>query len=86
MPESSIETELESLHGRWSELSNEERVDEFRAMPADEAQEFFYELSAADQSELLLGLGHNERRLWVRILAPDDAIERGQNRDDEGRA
>lgn len=75
MPETHVEENLDSLRDRWRELSTEQRIDGFRALPTEEAQEFFSELNAIDQADLLLRMSHNERKLWVRVLAPDDAAD-----------
>lgn len=67
--------DFEKLHENWGELSLDERVTEFQALPPGEAQEFFRELSAREESEILLSLPERERTLWIRVLAPDDAAD-----------
>lgn len=59
----------------WSSLSHEERVERFRSVPRDQAEDLFLALSSVDQAELLLELRPAERRSWVRLLAPDDAAD-----------
>jgi magnesium transporter len=56
-------------------LSDEERVERFRALPAEEADEFFLSLAPVEQASLILALPHGERRLWFRLLPPDDAAD-----------
>lgn len=59
----------------WSALSADERVDAFRLLLPDEADDFFQSLPAADQGEILMALPPGERRLWLRLLAPDDTVD-----------
>ena len=46
-----------------------------RRLPRKEADTFFLELSSRDELELLLALPLRERRIWLRLLAPDDAAD-----------
>ena len=59
----------------WSELSEPERVEAFNELPRDRAGEFFLQLSSEDQARLLLALPERERRIWLRLLPPDDAAD-----------
>lgn len=72
------------LQDAWRLLDTAERVDGFRLLSPADAHEFFLALAAADQMDLILGLPSNERRLWMRLLAPDDAADVIQAAD-EGR-
>ena len=56
-------------------LSSEERVEGFEYLSRDDADDFFLQLSARDRTQLLLALPIGERRLWMRLLAPDDAAD-----------
>jgi magnesium transporter len=56
-------------------LEPEERLSAFRRLPREEADEFFLSLSAREQAELILMLPERERRIWMRLLAPDDAAD-----------
>jgi magnesium transporter len=78
-------TELDSkeLKEAWELLSPEERLDGFRLLDPAEAEEFFLDLSARDQCELLRALSPSERRLWLRLLPPDDAADVVQEAEDE---
>jgi magnesium transporter len=40
-----------------------------------QADDFFLQLSARDRAQLVLALPSGERRLWLRLLAPDDAAD-----------
>src|SRR5690606_4245066 len=44
-------------------------------LPRDDAEEFFIELDAHDQSTLLAAIPPYARRFWFRVLAPDDAAD-----------
>jgi len=44
------------LKEAWGLLSPDERLAGFRLLPEEEAEEFFFDMSATDQCELLLGL------------------------------
>jgi magnesium transporter len=63
------------LYDAWPVLSMDERVEGFEFLPRDAADDFFVQLSARDKAELLLALPMGERRLWMRLLAPDDAAD-----------
>src|SRR4030095_2437198 len=63
------------LYEAWPVLSLEERVEGFEFLKRDDADDFFLQLSARDRAELLLALPPGERRLWMRLLAPDDAAD-----------
>jgi magnesium transporter len=91
VPNDSPMLELESsaalsLWEEWPVLSDEERVERFRALPADEADEFFLSLAPVEQASLILALPHGERRLWFRLLPPDDAADLIQEAPFEERA
>ena len=80
VPNDSPMLELESsaalsLWEEWPVLSDEERVERFRALPPDEADEFFLSLAPVEQATLILALSPGERRLWFRLLPPDDAAD-----------
>jgi magnesium transporter len=59
----------------WSIASRGECAEGFRLLPRGEAEELFFTLSSRDQAELLLELPADERRSWMRLLAPDDAAD-----------
>ena len=58
-------SELQEL---WSSLVPEARLEAFKALSRAEAEDFFWDLSAPDQVELLLALPAVERRGWMRLL------------------
>ena len=63
------------LYDVWPVLSREERVEGFELLRRDDAEAFFLQLSARDRAQLILALPPGERRLWMRLLAPDDAAD-----------
>jgi len=59
-------------------MSTAERAARFAELPPDRAQSLYRSLSAGDQVDLLLGLSPEQRRFWMRTLAPDDAADCAQ--------
>ncbi|MEB2362810.1 MAG: magnesium transporter [Bryobacterales bacterium] len=68
-------TPSEELAAIWDTLDREERLRAFRRLHQEQAYDFFLSLSSRDQAELLLPLSEGERRLWIRLLPPDDAVD-----------
>jgi magnesium transporter len=60
---------------QWRTLSAAARVQSFQRLPREVADDFFLALTAREQAELLLALPEGERRLWMRLLPPDDAAD-----------
>jgi magnesium transporter len=69
----------------WGSLTPEEQVVAFQKLSYSEAGDFFVTLSARDQATLLLALPASERRLWMRLLPPDDATDLIQEAPEEER-
>ncbi|KYF55810.1 Mg2+ transporter MgtE, partial [Sorangium cellulosum] len=63
------------LSASWSTMEGDERVQAYRRLRREEAEDFFQGLSSADQAALLAALTKGERRLWLRLLAPDDVAD-----------
>ena len=59
----------------WPLLAHGDRIQAFLLLPRDEAEDFFFGLSARDQADVVLGVPSRERRSWVRSLPPDDAAD-----------
>jgi len=59
----------------WTELNEQQRLDAFMRLPRELADDFFLELGTRDQYELLGVLAPGERRIWLRLLPPDDAAD-----------
>lgn len=66
---------LSEIYEAWPVLSTDERVEAFEILPRDDAEELFLQLSPRDQAQIILALPPRERRLWVRLLAPDEAVD-----------
>ena len=81
-----ITNELQTSLDAWNTLAEEERVTTFQQLPYAEKDDFFLALSARDQAELILSLPPGERRIWVRLLPPDDATDLIQEAPEEERA
>jgi magnesium transporter len=65
----------DELLDQWPHLRKSERVAQFRALPREQMDNFFLALDAKSQSDLVLGLPEGERRMVVRLLAPDHAAD-----------
>lgn len=76
---------LSELRDAWPALGPDERVDGFRLLDPESAEGFFVNLSAHGQASVLEGLPERERRMWLRLLAPDDAADVLQEVPDEAR-
>jgi magnesium transporter len=59
----------------WSILSLDERVQGFRVLPRDEAENLLFSLTDVDLTTLVLALKPGDRRHWVRLLPPDDVAD-----------
>jgi len=69
----------------WGALTPEAQVIAFQKLSYSEADHFFLALSARDQAILILALPATERRLWMRLLPPDDATDLIQETPEEER-
>ena len=65
----------QELRDAWPALSREERVESFKLVPHTTADDFFMSLSSAEQLELVLAMAPSDRRTWMKLLAPDDAVD-----------
>jgi magnesium transporter len=63
------------LYDAWPVLSMDERVEGFEFLQREDADDFFLQLTARDRAQLVSALPLGERRLWMRLLAPDDAAD-----------
>lgn len=75
----------DELREAWWLLPLDERLEGFRLLDADQANDFFFDLDPRDQAELLLTLPNAERRFWIRSLEPDDAVDLIQELEDDDR-
>ena len=72
---STIAEATEELWELWPALTHAERLRRFRELHTGEKADFFLELSAHDQCDLLQRLPQDQRHVWIRLLAPDDAAD-----------
>ena len=68
-------TTVDDLRDVWPLLTPEERVDHFAHLSREEADDFFLSISPRAQAQILRGCPPGERRLWLRLLAPDDVAD-----------
>jgi magnesium transporter len=68
-------TVADTLLDQWPHLRGSQRLQAFRRLPRENTDDFFLELDAHAQAELVLALPEGERRLYVRLLPPDDAAD-----------
>ncbi len=66
---------LAELYEAWPVLSKQERVEGFKLLQPDNAEDFFLHLSVRDKAQLTLALLPGERKLWMRLLAAEEAVE-----------
>jgi magnesium transporter len=74
------------LHDAWPALAADERVEGFRMLRREDQDDFFLSLSPLGQAQILLGLSEVQRKIWMRVLAPDDAADVLQELKPDGRA
>jgi magnesium transporter len=68
-------TEADELLDEWTHFRKPERVGRFRGLPLEQMDNFFLALDSKSQSELVFALPEGERRLYIRLLTPDDAAD-----------
>ena len=51
------------------------KLDEFNALDPSEQQPLFLHMKAPQQIELLMAMPPAERKIWMRVLDPDDAVD-----------
>lgn len=66
---------MNELLEAWPMLGKQERMQHFQRLPREHADDFFLGLDPRDQYELLCSVPEGERRIWMRLLAPDDAAD-----------
>jgi len=68
-------TPTDDLLDQWPHLRKSERAKAFLSLSHEYMDDFFLALDARAQAELVLALPEGERRMLVRLLAPDDAAD-----------
>ena len=69
------QTPADTLLDQWPHVRKSERLQAFERLPHEYMDDFFLSLEPKAQSELVLALPSGKRRLFVRLLAPDDAAD-----------
>ena len=75
----------DDLRETWRFLAPEDRLEAFLDLPRPEAEDFFLDLSARDQYEMLFSIAAEQRRSWMRLLPPDDAADLVQEAEEDER-
>jgi magnesium transporter len=70
-----IALHAQELLATWDDLDDAARLEAFARLPRDQADDFFLALNSRDQLGLLRTMPGGECRIWVRLLAPDDAAD-----------
>lgn len=66
---------IEKLQESWASFTSDQRHDAFYGLAREDAEELFLLLGPADQFELIHELQNNQKRSWIRLLAPDDTAD-----------
>lgn len=68
-------TPADELLDQWPHLRRSQRLQAFQKLPREYTDDFFLGLDGQAQTELVLALPEAQRRLFVRLLPPDDAAD-----------
>lgn len=74
MPESPSLSHAE-LQDAWALLSDSDRMEGFSLLSRGDAEEIFESLDASQQATLIANMPAGERKLWLRVLPPDDVAD-----------
>jgi magnesium transporter len=66
---------VSELRDCWAVLSPDEQREGFELLERIEQDDFFLGLDAPVQAGVLMAMPAGERKLWLRLLAPDDAAD-----------
>lgn len=66
---------LQLLQQEWAGLNHEERIEKFKSLDRETAEDLFLSFSASDQAEVICDLPHGQRRSWLRMLPLDDTAD-----------
>jgi len=66
---------VDDLQETWRILAPEDRLEAFFELPRADAEDFFLDLSARDEHQLISLMPAPQRRSWLRLLPPDDAAD-----------
>ncbi|HEX8892831.1 MAG TPA: magnesium transporter, partial [Terriglobales bacterium] len=70
-----VQSPADELLDQWPHLRKSERLKAFQSLPHEYMDNFFLGLDAHAESKLVLALPEGERRMFVRLLAPDQAAD-----------
>lgn len=70
-----VQNPADDLLERWPTLRQKERLPAFQKLPHEFMDDFFLALDSRAQASLLLAIPEGERRIFMRLLAPDDAAD-----------
>lgn len=70
---------------QWPTLAPDERRNLFLNLQREDEDELFLRLGSRDQAEILANATLSQRKIWIRLLAPDDAADVIQELDVENR-
>jgi magnesium transporter len=63
------------LANHWSRMRRAKRAAQFNRLPRGAQDDFFLELDTHGRAELLRALPQTERRVWMRLLPPEEAAD-----------
>ena len=66
---------LAELYEAWPTMTEQQRLEGFKLLHHDDADDFFLHLDAHDKAQLTLALSPGERKLWLRLLGADEAAD-----------
>ncbi len=75
----------DDLRETWRLLAPDDRLEAFLDLPRPEAEDFFLDLSARGQYEMVFAIPPEQRRSWMRLLPPDDAADLVQESEEDER-
>jgi len=69
------DAQLPSILELWKEQPEDEKLNFFLQLPRVDAEDLFEEMESYDQAEIIKLMLPGQRRGWLRLLAPDDAVD-----------
>ena len=85
-PQTSQRSDVDQLLDAWRTLEPQEQLERFAQLDRESAVQLLQGLTVPAQAALLIALPPGERRIWLRLLAPDDAADVIQHAPPERRA
>lgn len=75
MAENKKSAEFADLKQEWQNLNISQKLTLFSGLEREVAEDFFLDLSASDQAELILSFPKGQRRSWIRMLPLDNTAD-----------